>query len=128
MGCLEYATTKHVTRWRKKDGIRDLEKGLHYLEKLIEVYEIYDVYRNESLERTEEEVHKFSDANELSDAEEAYVLLMCTYADKDDLIEARDILLWIMSMKPQTIQIRDELPPGPGTPEDGGHHSRQPPD
>jgi hypothetical protein len=120
MGCLEYAATKHVTRWRKKDGIRDLEKGLHYLEKLIEVYEIYDIYRNESHERIEEEVHKFSDANDLSDAEEAFVMLMCTYADKNNLIEARDILLWIMSMEPQKLR---EEPTWPGTPEDGGHHS-----
>jgi hypothetical protein len=128
LGYLEGCATKYVSRWRKKGGLADLEKGLHYLEKMIEVWEIYDDNRICSHERMEEEVHKFCDANELSDAEEAFVLLMCTYADKDDLIEARDILLWIMSMKPQQVQIRDELPPGPGTPEDGGHHSRQPPD
>lgn len=29
--------TKYVTRWRKKAGITDLEKGLHFLEKYIEV-------------------------------------------------------------------------------------------
>lgn len=28
--------TKYVSRWRKKDGIKDLEKALHYVDKLIE--------------------------------------------------------------------------------------------
>jgi len=29
--------TKYVSRWRKKNGVQDLEKAKHYLEKLIEV-------------------------------------------------------------------------------------------
>ena len=35
---LEYAASKYVTRWRKKNGIVDLEKALHYVEKRIESY------------------------------------------------------------------------------------------
>lgn len=34
---LEGNVIKYVTRWRDKDGIKDLEKAMHYLEKLIEV-------------------------------------------------------------------------------------------
>jgi hypothetical protein len=29
--------TKYVTRWKKKNGIKDLDKALHFLEKYIEV-------------------------------------------------------------------------------------------
>ena len=29
--------TKYVTRWKKKNGITDLEKALHFLEKYIEI-------------------------------------------------------------------------------------------
>lgn len=29
--------TKYVTRWKKKNGITDLEKALHFLEKYVEV-------------------------------------------------------------------------------------------
>jgi hypothetical protein len=29
--------TKYVTRWKKKNGLVDLEKGLHFLEKYIEI-------------------------------------------------------------------------------------------
>lgn len=33
---LEGSIVKYVTRWRDKEGIRDLEKIIHYAEKLIE--------------------------------------------------------------------------------------------
>lgn len=38
MGYLEGCATKYVTRWRKKDGFKDLEKALHYVEKLISLH------------------------------------------------------------------------------------------
>lgn len=31
-----YAITKYVTRWQKKNGVKDLEKALHYADKLFE--------------------------------------------------------------------------------------------
>ena len=37
LGYLEGCATKYVARWRKKDGLKDLQKALHYLDKLIEV-------------------------------------------------------------------------------------------
>ena len=33
MGC----ATKYISRWRRKNGVQDLEKALHYAEKLLEV-------------------------------------------------------------------------------------------
>lgn len=36
IGYLEACATKYVTRWRRKDGVEGLEKGAHYLEKLLE--------------------------------------------------------------------------------------------
>ena len=33
---LEYASSKYLTRWRKKNGLQDLQKSTHYLEKRIE--------------------------------------------------------------------------------------------
>jgi len=29
---LEYAASKYITRWRRKNGVVDLEKALHYIE------------------------------------------------------------------------------------------------
>ena len=37
LGYLEGNVIKYVTRHRKKNGVQDLEKALHYLTKLIEV-------------------------------------------------------------------------------------------
>lgn len=33
----QYQITKYVERWRDKNGVQDLEKALHFLEKYIEV-------------------------------------------------------------------------------------------
>jgi hypothetical protein len=36
MGYLEGCATKYVSRWRKKGGVADLEKALHYVDKILE--------------------------------------------------------------------------------------------
>lgn len=36
LGYMEACITKYVTRWRKKGGLEDLKKSLHFLDKLIE--------------------------------------------------------------------------------------------
>lgn len=36
IGYLEAVATKYVSRWRIKNGVQDLEKAAHYVEKLIE--------------------------------------------------------------------------------------------
>ena len=37
LGYLEGNIIKYTTRWRRKGGIQDLEKVIHYAQKLIEV-------------------------------------------------------------------------------------------
>ncbi len=37
LGYFEGQITKYVTRWRSKNGLEDLEKARHFLDKLIEV-------------------------------------------------------------------------------------------
>ena len=37
IGYVEAVAAKYVTRWRKKDGIRDLEKALHYIDKVLDL-------------------------------------------------------------------------------------------
>lgn len=34
----EGCVTKYVARWRKKNGVQDLEKALHYLDKITELF------------------------------------------------------------------------------------------
>lgn len=33
----QYSITKYVDRWKRKDGLKDLRKALHHLEKYIEM-------------------------------------------------------------------------------------------
>jgi hypothetical protein len=40
LGYLEGNIVKYTTRWRRKGGIDDLKKVIHYAEKLIEVEEM----------------------------------------------------------------------------------------
>lgn len=37
LGYLEGNVVKYVSRWRDKNGVEDLRKAMHYLQKLIEV-------------------------------------------------------------------------------------------
>jgi hypothetical protein len=37
LGYLEGNVVKYVSRWRRKNGVEDLLKAMHYLEKLLEV-------------------------------------------------------------------------------------------
>ncbi len=37
LGFLEGNAVKYLSRWREKNGIEDLKKAIHYIEKLIEI-------------------------------------------------------------------------------------------
>lgn len=37
LGYLDGTALKYIARWREKNGVQDLEKAIHFLEKLIEV-------------------------------------------------------------------------------------------
>lgn len=39
VGYLEGCATKYIARWRKKNGLQDLEKASHYVQKLLELYD-----------------------------------------------------------------------------------------
>lgn len=38
LGNMEYAATKYITRWRRKDGLQDLKKARSYVAKLMELH------------------------------------------------------------------------------------------
>ena len=39
LGYLDGTALKYIARWKDKNGIEDLKKAIHFLEKTIEVYE-----------------------------------------------------------------------------------------
>ena len=88
-------TTKYVCRWRKKNGLNDIKKALHYLNKLMELSPT-PAARHLSYKEIVTEVGRFSDANKFSDLERAYVRGLCTWQTKEDLMAAREILFLLM--------------------------------
>ena len=48
LGYLESAATKYITRWRGKNGVQDVEKALHYIQKAEEAF-LEDRYKNNCL-------------------------------------------------------------------------------
>lgn len=39
LGFFEGNAIKYVSRWKEKNGVEDLYKAIHYIEKLIEIHE-----------------------------------------------------------------------------------------
>jgi hypothetical protein len=65
--------TKYVARWRKKNGIQDLQKAAHFLDKLI------DVSRNPIAPIS---IGEYLDANgDLGAEEQAIIALIATFDD-----------------------------------------------
>jgi hypothetical protein len=125
LGYLEGSSTKYVARWRKKGGIDDLHKAMHYLDKLMETYPHNPVRK---LIRTEihYEVSRFSVANGLSIVEEEFIFLLSSYKSDDDLRTAQLVLEDIIDLARLDEKIPRVIEPNrPGTPEDGGHHANQ---
>lgn len=100
IGC----ATKYVTRAYKKDGHQDLEKAVHYIEKLGESF----LQKRESSQEAsvaagiveERLIEKFIELNALDELQAGAIRLLCTWEDINDLARARQII----------IELRDSLP------------------
>jgi hypothetical protein len=124
MSYLAGCSTKYVARWRKKGGINDLHKALHYLDKLIETYLPVPIPRTMSRSEIQYEISRFAAANHLSIIEEEFIFKVSSYKTEDDLMEARLVLEDIIDLAEQSKTVYPE-PNYPGTPDDGGHHEVQ---
>jgi hypothetical protein len=89
LGYLEGCTTKHVARWRKKNGMQDLQKAMHYLDKLIEVAKYNTIHDSTPVDK---EIEQFVAANNLGHLEYQYLFILCTYHNDKALKNARQIL------------------------------------
>lgn len=126
MGYLEGCATKYVCRWRKKEGLKDLMKAQHYLDKLIESFDIIDLIRLAPMDVAVDKITEFSIANDLTAEETEFMILLSTYSIVDELHKAREILNGMIQQAEQS-RIPPAEPTHPGTPEDGGHHEQSQP-
>ncbi len=90
LGYLEAAATKYVTRWRTKNGVQDLQKALHYIDKLMELYS-----QGRRLPRGVapiNEARRFCGINNLDPTESAVIHYLSSWADREHLLRARDMV------------------------------------
>lgn len=87
VGYLEGCATKYVTRHRKKNGLQDLRKAEHYVDKLIELYD-----EGVRIPRGIVPINVLSDFtkdNNLDVLEMAVVVHLCGWTCREHLMMAR---------------------------------------
>jgi hypothetical protein len=96
VGYLEGCLTKYVTRHHKKNGLEDLLKASHYLDKLIELYP--QGRRSRMFEGvTLAQVEEFITANNLGQLEGEICVLVFSDYDACDLAEAKSLLIQLIT-------------------------------
>jgi hypothetical protein len=90
IGYLEANSTKYLTRYKKtKTSQADVQKALHYVEKLIEVAaQVRDARRN--MRWIRQETLAFTRANGLTPTVAQIIMTIATWETVDDLKSARD--------------------------------------
>lgn len=81
--------TKYVSRWRRKNGLQDLEKARHFLEKLIESYHDGSVRPLQPYKVFSKQALGYCVMNELEGDERQIILSIATWADLSGLEQAR---------------------------------------
>jgi hypothetical protein len=82
---LEGCCTKYITRYKKKNGLQDLEKALHYAEKLLARFNAGTVQPLFNGFRFDDAVRQFAKANELDINQSALINKLAHWAGPSDL-------------------------------------------
>lgn len=120
LGYFEGQVTKYVARWRKKNGLQDLQKAMHFLEKLLELVTVHGWgprgsasggYSGKTISGEEVQpgalVARFAMSNALRPTEKSIIGLVACWHHPSDLRIAAGLLREIMD----TVQACE---PGPG--------------
>lgn len=117
MGYFEGQVSKYVMRWRKKNGVQDLQKAAHFLQKLTENVGVYAPGRI-ALAHSNIliELWRYSKVHDWTDTERDVLFGIATWQDSYDLGMTRAALTKLID-EAETERL--------GSPADGGHHARQ---
>lgn len=116
---LEGVASKYPLRWREKGGIEDLEKTLHYIDKILERPHVDSRWARILHLHTSlvDAARKLVEDHGCGVVEATIVqTLLCGFNRTTLIAVRRDLERYIAEIREQS---------GPGTPEDGGHHARQ---
>lgn len=88
IGYLEGCSSKYFSRWRNKNGLEDLLKGLHYIDKILEM--VSDWHYRPSGVVPSHELVEFFEQNSITDVNEITVIqTLLQWEDVEDLHVAR---------------------------------------
>lgn len=98
MGYYEGMITKYVTRWREKDGLKDLQKAIHYCEKLQQlVNEERQPVRRITDDFGWEQFSKFALSHRLISLEQNVFELCVSRGTKNDLDRLHNLLEQVLA-------------------------------
>lgn len=92
LGYLEAQATRYVARWRKKNGLEDLQKADHYLEKLLQ----RDRCNRVEWIRLDVKLALFIEENIPIRADAVCITLIATWQTPSEIRTARDIIRQLM--------------------------------
>jgi len=90
--------TRYLSRWRRKNGVQDLEKSLHYVDKIISLFEggmktpSFDLMSGD----LQYDVWEFAKSYGLSRPEAHCCYLICSWRGLDDLLSAKETIRQII--------------------------------
>lgn len=88
---LEGCATKYLARWRKKNGLQDLEKALHYVDKMLETVKGEQLNMGATLERSRLTA-RFCEEGGVDPRDTLPLSLICTWATRPHLELARQAI------------------------------------
>ena len=88
LGYFEGCATKYISRWRKKGGVQDLQKALHYLVKLSELR----IGRDIDAETVLYEANRFCETNQI-DLKEARIIKQISIWSSSPMLEKAKLML-----------------------------------
>lgn|SRR5574337_122206 len=110
--------TKYVARHRKKNGMQDLDKAEHYLDKVIELHGEGRLTPPRALGEValpadiNDLLAEFLATNTFNTEERAVMIMACAWRDETDLLDLRTTLLMLQVQYRETEKMRPvEFPP-----------------
>lgn len=88
---LEGNLTKYIARWRKKNGLQDIRKAIHYLEKIRELHLSYLLDPPHRLPHSDA-IDEFCSENDLGPLESRVMFLCATWENAQDLLDLKTVL------------------------------------
>lgn len=94
---LEGCATKYPSRWRKKgEGLKDLRKATHYIDKIIDQLVVMDYVplglTRHNVTQLNQDIARFCHANDLTAAESEIIKTIANWSCLADLLQAKALL------------------------------------